>query len=133
MRLANCNANGDAHIHSDGDGDSNGNAYAITDSYGDGHIHSDGDSNGNAYAKPDGNSNCDSNGAFANTDSNSHGDGAFADTDSDSNGDCDRTAAAYTDATSAGNTAASTLRPASNGCFFGDSRSLASPRNAYCS
>jgi hypothetical protein len=63
-------------------------------------IHSDGDSNGNAYTKPDGNGNCDS---------NSNGDGAFANTDSDSNGDCDRTAAAYTDATSAADTAASTV------------------------
>ena len=31
----------------------------------------------------------------------------------------------------ASHAAASGLRPASNGRFFGDSRSLASPRNAY--
>ena len=83
MWHANGNANGNCHIHSDGD--CHGNAYAITDSNGHGHIHSDGDCHGNAYAN----------------------------SDSNSNDDCDRTAAAYTDATATADTAASPL------AFFG--------------
>ena len=47
---------------------------------GDAHSHSDGNSNGNGHIHPDSNSNA--------------------------NGDCDRTAAAYTDATASADTAA---------------------------
>ena len=49
------------------------------------------------------------------------------------NGDayCYRGAKVYSYTTAASHPAASALRPASSGHFFGDSRSLASPRNAY--
>jgi hypothetical protein len=73
------------------------------------HTHRLWDAHADTYGGRDGYtySNCYCDRAFANTDGNSHCDGAFANTDS--NGECDRTTAAYTDATSAADTAASTV------------------------
>ena len=51
----------------------------------------------------------------------------------DCDGDADCPAEVFADAQAASHAAAPALRPAFNGHFFGDSRSLASPRNAYFS
>jgi hypothetical protein len=75
--------------------------HAYGNANGDGHIHSDSDCNGNAYAKPDGNSHIY---AYGDSDGN-----AYANTNCHSHCDCDRTAAAYTDATSPADSAASTV------------------------
>ena len=61
----------------------NGDAHSHSDGNSNGHIHPDGNSNGNGHIHPDSNSN--------------------------GNGDCDRTAAAYTDATASADTAATSL------------------------
>ena len=61
--------------------------------------------------------------------------GGFAYAHAYCNGDayCFRGAKVYSFTASASYTAASALRPASSGHFFGDSRLLASPRLAYFS
>jgi hypothetical protein len=48
------------------------------------------------------------------------------------NGYCYPGAEVYADAQAASHTSAAAVSPAFNGRFFGDSRSLASPRNAQC-
>ena len=89
------NANGDAHIHSDSDSDGNC------------HIHSDGDSDSNCHIHSDGDSN-----SYAYTDSYTYGDSdIYRDgySHSYSYGNCDHYAAAYTDAATSADTAASSL------------------------
>ena len=58
---------------------------------------------------------------------------AFAYAHAYCNGDayCYRGAKVYSFTTATSYTAASTLRPAFSSCFFGDSRVIAGPRNAY--
>jgi hypothetical protein len=58
---------------------------------------------------------------------------AYSDSDSDSDAYCYRGAEVYADAQAASHTGASSVRPAFNGRFYGDSRAIASPRNAYFS
>ena len=59
--------------------------------------------------------------------------GAFAYAYAYCNGDayCYRGAKIYSFTASASHTAASAVRPPSSGHFFGDSRVIAGPRNAY--
>jgi hypothetical protein len=66
--------------------------------------------------------------ALAYTNGNGNGNG-----DSDCNAYINASAEGYSDTAAASHSAASAVRPAFNGRFFGDSRALASPRNAYFS
>jgi hypothetical protein len=91
MWHANGNANGDAYIHTDCDCDCHGN----------GHIHSDCDCHGNSYAYTDSNADCDS-------DIYCNGYG-YGNCDGYGNSYCDQTAAAFTDAATSADTAASSL------------------------
>jgi len=80
-----------------------------------------------AFANTNGNSNSNCN---CNCNCNCNGNGnAYSNSDAYSNA----SAEAYADAQAASHTAASAVRPAFNGRFFGDSRSLASFRNAHFS
>jgi hypothetical protein len=70
------------------------------------------------------------------TNGNGNGDGyCYRDAYCYRDGYCYCGTEAYADAQAAAHTAASAVRLRStfNGCFYGDSRSVASPRNAYCS
>ena len=58
MRHAYGNADGDAHRSN---GDADGHVYSDSDADGYGHIHSDGDCDSNVHAYSDGNGNCHSN------------------------------------------------------------------------
>jgi hypothetical protein len=57
----------------------------------------------------------------------------YCNSDSDSDAYCNTWRQNYPHTAAASHAAAPALRPAFNGHFFGDSRSLASPRNAYFS
>jgi hypothetical protein len=68
--------------------------------------------------------------AYTHGDCNGNG---HCNSDSDSDAYCYRGAEVYADAKAASHTAASSVRSESTVVSYGDSRSLASPRNAYFS